>query len=66
MAQRVPSLLETILTGELVKVKDDELPLFCLSDCRSFYDHVHKQGVPRIPKNRRLAVDLAALRQAVR
>ena len=64
--QHVRALFETLVTGELVKVEDSTIPLLCLSDCRSLYDHVHKQGVPRVPTDRRLAVDLAALRQALR
>ena len=64
--QHVRALFETLLSGELVKVEDCVTPLLCLSDCRSLYDHVHKQGVPKIPTDRRLAVDLAALRQALK
>ena len=64
--QHVRSLYETLMAGYLVKVEDSKTPMLCLSDCRSLYDHVHKQGVPRIPSDRRLAVDLAALRQALR
>ena len=64
--QHVRALFETLVTGELVKVEDSTIPLMCLSDCRSLYDHVHKQGVPRVPTDRRLAVDLAALRQALK
>ena len=60
------ALFETLTRGELVKVEESQVPLLCLSDCRSLYDHVHRQGVPRIPSDRRLAVDLAALRQALR
>ena len=64
--QHVRALYETLVTGELVKVEESAVPLLCLSDCRSLYDHVHKQGVPRVPTDRRLAVDLAALRQALK
>ena len=64
--QHVRALFETLLSGELVKVEDCVTPRLCLSDCRSLYDHVHKQGVPKIPTDRRLAVDLAALRQALK
>ena len=64
--QHVRALFETLASGELVRVEDSRVPLICLSDCRSLYDHVHKQGVPRIPSDRRLAVDLAALRQALK
>ena len=64
--QHVRALFETLLIGDLVKVEDSDIPMLCLSDCRSLYDHVHKQGIPRVPSDRRLAVDLAALRQALR
>ena len=64
--QHVRALFETLLSGDLVKVEDASIPLYCLSDCRSLYDHVHKQGLPRVPADRRLAVDLAALRQALK
>ena len=64
--QHVRALFETLLTGDLVKVEEASVPLYCLSDCRSLYDHVHKQGLPRVPADRRLAVDLAALRQALK
>ena len=38
----------------------------CLSDCSSLYDHLHREGIPRTPADRRLAIDLAALRQSLR
>ena len=64
--QHVRALFETLANGELARVESSQVPLLCLSDCRSLYDHVHKQGIPRIPSDRRLAVDLAALRQALK
>ena len=64
--QHVRALYETLVAGYLVKVEDSEIPMLCLSDCRSLYDHIHKQGVPRVPSDRRLAVDLAALRQGLK
>ena len=64
--QHVRSLFETLLAGTLVRVEDAKIPVFCLSDCRSLFDHIHKQGVPRVPADRRLAVDLAALRQGLK
>ena len=56
----VRALFETLVAGELVKVEECKIPLLCLSDCRSLYDHVHKQGAPKVP------TDLAALRQALK
>ncbi|CAE7733722.1 GIP [Symbiodinium sp. CCMP2592] len=65
-AQYIRACYETILSGEMTKVEDAKTPLVCLSDCRSLFDHLHRQGVPRTPSDRRLAVDLAALRQALK
>ena len=64
--QYLRSFFETIEAGELISVDRARSPLLCLSDCRSLYDHIHKEGVPRVPTDRRLAIDLAALRQALR
>ncbi|CAE7615546.1 GIP [Symbiodinium sp. CCMP2592] len=64
--QYVRAIYETLSTGSLVKIEDAVMPLVCLSDCRSLYDHLHREGVPRTPADRRLAIDLAALRQALR
>ena len=60
------SFIETLKGGILKRVEDAKAPLLCLSDCRSLFDHVHKQGIPRVPTDRRLAIDLAALRQSLR
>ncbi|CAE7224992.1 GIP [Symbiodinium sp. KB8] len=64
--QYMRSFLETVAKGELVTVEAAVTPAICLSDCRSLYDHIHKEGVPRVPSDRRLAIDLAALRQGLR
>ncbi|CAE7261564.1 RE2 [Symbiodinium sp. CCMP2592] len=65
-AQYMRSSIETLVEGELVKVESSKAPLLCLSDCGSLYDHLHKQGIPRVPTDRRLAIDLAALRQSLK
>ena len=36
-----------------------------MTDCKSLYDSVHRVGGPRAPSEKRLLVDLAALRQVV-
>ena len=36
-----------------------------ITDCKSLYDHLHKEGIPKIPSDRRLAIDLSALRQSL-
>ena len=64
--QYVRAVYEAITYGDLKRVEDAMLPIVCLSDCRSLYDHLHREGVPRTPADRRLAIDLAALRQALR
>ncbi|CAE7777019.1 GIP [Symbiodinium sp. CCMP2592] len=62
--QYVRSVFMTILKGELQKVEDLEgKHLRCFTDCRSLYDHLHRVGVPRTPTDKRLAIDLAAIRQ---
>ena len=35
------------------------------TDCKSLYDHLHKAGTPKPPTERRLALDLAAIRQSL-
>ena len=59
--------LETLLKGRLVRRGEPaRLHLRYISDCRSLYDHLHKEGVPRVPSDRRLAIDVAAIRQDLR
>ncbi|CAE7900046.1 RE1, partial [Symbiodinium sp. KB8] len=65
-AQYMRSFIETLKDGVLRRVEQGVAPILCLSDCRSLFDHVHKQGIPRVPTDRRLAIDLAALRQSLR
>ena len=62
--QYVRSFYESLVEGEIIEVQQAKMPLLCLS--RSLYDHLHKQGVPRVPQDRRLAIDLAALRQQLK
>ena len=65
-AQYLRSMYETMIHGYMISVETARLPILCLSDCRSLYDHLNKQGIPRVPSDKRLAVDLAALRQGLR
>ena len=65
-AEYIRSMYETLRSGSLVSVVDAIIPILCLSDCRSLFDHLTKQGVPRVPSDKRLAVDLAALRQSLK
>ncbi|CAE7487299.1 RE1 [Symbiodinium sp. CCMP2592] len=65
--QYIRSALLTFLTGSLATVIEAsrKWPLLCLSDCKSLHDHIHRTGMPRIPADRRLAIDLTALRQGL-
>ena len=45
---------ETLLTGELQRAPGGRFQVRLLSDCRSLYDHLVKEGIPRIPSDRRL------------
>eukprot|EP00439_Symbiodinium_sp_Y106_P036645 s4289_g4.t1 len=65
-AQYLRSMYETLMKGYMTTVDAAELPILCLSDCRSLYDHLNRQGIPRVPTDKRLAVDLAALRQGLK
>jgi len=40
-------------------------PIVSLTDCKSVYDNVHRVGGPRAPSEKRLVVDLTALRMMV-
>ena len=40
-------------------------PIVSLTDCKSLYDNVHRLGGPRAPSEKRLIVDLMALRRMV-
>ena len=56
-----------LLTGR--PVHQDEagqfIPLRLITDCRSLYDHVHREGAPKAPSEKRLAINLAGVRQAL-
>ena len=50
----------TILSGELKRVEHlAGGQIRCITDCKSLYDHLHREGVPRVPSDKRLAIDLA-------
>ena len=61
------SLLVGMMTG---RPADEEaaawhVPIHLFTDCRSLYDHVHREGAPKAPSEKRLAIDLAAIRQTL-
>ena len=61
------SLMLSLMTGELMTEAQAGryMELHLVTDCRSLYDHVHREGVPRTPTEKRLAIDLAGLRQGL-
>ena len=61
------SLLLSLALGLRVEESrgGEYMPLHLVTDCRSLYDHVHREGVPRAPSEKRLAIDLAGLRQGL-
>ena len=63
--QYVRALLGTLVTGKLVTHHEarGRWPIVCMTDCKSLHEHIHRTGVARIPSDRRLAIDLAALKQ---
>ena len=64
--QYVRSFFCSLLEGRLRRVEDlHGQHLRCLSDCKSLADHLLKEGAPKVPSDRRLAIDLAALRQSL-
>eukprot|EP00439_Symbiodinium_sp_Y106_P077011 s874_g16.t1 len=59
--------LQTLVDGKLAR---SSMPLRYdirfLSDCKSLYDNLTKDGIPRPPSCKRLAIDLAAIRDDLR
>ena len=58
--------LETLLTGKLERGTASRVTVRFMSDCKSLYDHLKKEGIPKVPADRRLAIDLAAIRDDLR
>ena len=54
-------------TGKLVSESESmkAISLHLVTDCRSLFDHIHREGIPKAPADKRLAVDLAGIRQAL-
>eukprot|EP00435_Cladocopium_sp_Y103_P019044 s2967_g4.t1 len=61
------SLMLSFLHGGLTPEKDagKYMDIHLCTDCKSLYDHLHKAGTPKPPTERRLALDLAAIRQSL-
>ena len=47
----------------LEEVCGEIVSLHCITDCKSLFDHLHREGTPKAPSEKRLAIDLAGLRQ---
>eukprot|EP00438_Fugacium_kawagutii_P028405 Skav208339 [mRNA] locus=scaffold5193:38831:45910:+ [translate_table: standard] len=60
-------LLVSMKVGYLVPEKEGGyyVDFHCVTDCKSLYDHTHREGTPKAPADKRLTVDLAALRQVL-
>ncbi len=59
------SLFISFSMGHLIKEEDcgAHAPIHCITDCKSLYDHLLREGTPKAPTEKRLAIDLAGLRQ---
>ena len=60
-SEYILKFLQTLLEGELVK-GPTYFPARFVSDCKSLYDHLTREGIPRVPTCKRLAIDLASIR----
>ena len=61
------ALLLSMTTGERWNESEAGklMDLHLITDCRSLYDHLHREGAPRAPSEKRLAIDLAGLKAGV-
>jgi hypothetical protein len=61
------SLMLSFIHGRLIHEKDagKYVNIHLCTDCKSLYDHLHKAGTPKPPAERRLALDLAVIRQSL-
>ncbi|OLQ05060.1 Copia protein [Symbiodinium microadriaticum] len=41
------------------------MEIHLVTDCKSLYDHIHREGTPKAPTEKRLALDLASVRQVL-
>ena len=60
-------LFLSMCKGRLISEEDSGtfIPLHTVTDCKSLFDHLHREGVPKAPTEKRLAIDLAGLRQVL-
>ena len=52
-------------TAAREEVARELFPIASLTDCKSLFDNIHRVGGPRAPNEKRLIVDLAALRRII-
>ena len=59
------SLFISFADGRLVQEKDcgAYVPIHCITDCKDLYDRLMREGTPKAPTEKRLAIDLAGPRQ---
>ncbi|CAE7245428.1 RE1 [Symbiodinium sp. CCMP2592] len=60
-SEYILKFLQTLLDGKLIK-GNTKFPARFVSDCKSLYDHLMREGIPRVPTCKRLAIDLASIR----
>eukprot|EP00438_Fugacium_kawagutii_P013250 Skav234490 [mRNA] locus=scaffold3731:121116:128177:+ [translate_table: standard] len=60
-------LLVSMMKGYLVPegLAGKYVDFHCITDCKSLYDHTHREGAPKAPADKRLSIDLAAIRQVL-
>ncbi|CAE7255000.1 RE2 [Symbiodinium sp. CCMP2592] len=66
LGQYVRAMIDSFLTGKITRDAGKNIPMLGVTDCRSLYDHMHRDGLPRTPSDRRLAIDIACLRQTLK
>ena len=61
------SLFLSMIHGEIISEAEAGayIPLHLVTDCKSLFDHIHREGVPKAPTEKRLAIDLAGVRQSL-
>ena len=59
------SLFMSFAEGRLVQEKDcgAYVPIHCITNCKDLYDRLMREGTPKAPTEKRLAIDLAGPRQ---
>ena len=62
------TMLISFLDGQFMDVQaaGRRMEFHLVTDCKSLFDHIHREGVPKTPSEKRLALDLAGIRQALR